>query len=252
MENSLIETILSPAESDQKRSDHLAGAFVQPLRDLSEEQLRQADQRTSSISYILIKRLFDLLLCLVCLPILVPVMLVIGCAVYFDSPGPVFYREQRIGKGGRRFTILKFRSMYTRQYLQDAMGYDECEQMQLKRRQHGKEKGDPRITKMGRILRQTSLDELPQLINILVGDMTLVGPRPVVIAELMSYGDQQVFYKKLIPGLTGLWQVSGRSTLTFQERIQLDTRYCTEWSHRLDLHILAKTLPVVLKRHGAY
>ncbi len=253
MENSLLEIPVAKTDSDvQVKSDHSCGAFLEPLRNISPEKLHDATKRTSCFSHVAGKRILDLLVCVALLSAVLPLFLVIALIVHFDSPGPIFYREQRVGRGGSRFTILKFRSMYTKEHLQDVLGYDECERTQLNRRQHGKVKSDPRITRVGRFLRQTSLDELPQIINIFAGEMTLVGPRPVVIAELMAYGDQAVFYKMLVPGLTGLWQVSGRSTLTFQKRIELDARYCTEWSAWLDLKIAAKTVPAVLRRHGAF
>lgn len=211
----------------------------------------QARHRTVSTAYLIWKRLFDISLCSGALLALSPLLAAIALAVRLSSPGSIFYREVRVGLGGRSFTILKFRSMYTREYLAQ-VGFDECEQTELRRRQHDKGLGDPRITPIGRFLRQSSLDELPQILNVLLGDMSLVGPRPVVAAELRAYGDQAYFYQLAHPGITGLWQVSGRSNLSFNERTQLDARYCAEWTLWQDVVILARTVPAVLKRNGAY
>jgi exopolysaccharide production protein ExoY len=231
---------------------HHSIPLVDPGGDVSAVWVRAGRRKTSSFSYLVVKRFVDFLVCCAFLPILGPLFVLLAAAVRFSSPGPVFYREQRVGRSGKPFTIYKFRSMYTKKYLAGVLGYDECELTQLRRRQHGKDMTDPRVTRVGRCLRKTSLDELPQLINVLRGEMTLVGPRPVVSAELMSYGNHAFFYKLAVPGITGLWQVSGRSNTTFQERVQLDARYCAEWTPWMDIAILVKTIPAVTKGHGAY
>lgn len=226
--------------------------FPHPVPKNSMSLLVQARRKTTSFGYTVIKRLFDLVVALTLITLVSPLLLLIAVMVRFTSPGPVFYREQRVGRFGKRFTIYKFRSMHTKDYLERVLGYNECETTRLRRRQHGKETGDPRITPVGRLLRRSSLDELPQLFNVVLGSMTLVGPRPVVAAELLSYREDAYFYRLATPGITGLWQVSGRSKLTFEQRVKLDAKYCAHWTFRRDLMILARTIPSVITGHGAY
>jgi undecaprenyl-phosphate galactose phosphotransferase len=165
---------------------------------------------------------------------------------------PVFYRHERIGKGGRRFECLKFRTMVpdAGRVLDDYLAaHPEAEAAW--RRDH-KLRHDPRITRIGAWLRRTSLDELPQLINVMRGEMSLVGPRPVVAEELARYGDNIVYYVESTPGLTGLWQVSGRNDLDYRRRVHLDCWYVKNWSLWCDLVILFKTPRAVLRGNGAY
>jgi exopolysaccharide biosynthesis polyprenyl glycosylphosphotransferase len=177
-----------------------------------------------------------------------PLMLLIALAVRLSSPGPVLFRQERVGKGGRRFTLYKFRSMY-----QDA---EERKAELQATYQLGallfKIKDDPRITRVGRFLRRTSLDELPQFFNVLLGEMSVVGPRPPVPAEVLAYDDWH--YERLLvtPGLTGLWQVSGRSDLTFDEMVKLDLYYAEHWSPWLDIKLMLRTIPAVILARGAY
>jgi exopolysaccharide biosynthesis polyprenyl glycosylphosphotransferase len=180
--------------------------------------------------------------------LLAPVMAIIALAVRFTSAGPVLYRHERIGVNGRSFTMLKFRSMVD----------DADRQLETLRENNisdgllFKIRADPRITPVGRWLRRLSLDELPQLFNILGGSMSLVGPRPPLPREVANY-DSQVSRRLLVkPGLTGLWQISGRSDLPWEESVRLDLRYVENWSLALDLLILWKTGRAVLSRHGAY
>jgi exopolysaccharide production protein ExoY len=142
--------------------------------------------------------------------------------------------------------------MYTREYLHRVLKYRENEHDLLQRRIERKHIHDPRITRIGVVLRKLSLDELPQLFNIVKGDMSLIGPRPVVDAEMSHYGSYAIFYKLVFPGLSGLWQVSGRNDVDFKTRVRMDVTYCRKWSLSLDFAILAKTFPAVLKRKGAY
>ena len=164
------------------------------------------------------------------------------------SRGGVFYTHERIGVGGRKFAVLKFRTMYV----------DADERIKKNKELYSdflkgyKLKSDPRITPIGVFLRRTSLDELPQLINILKGDMSFVGPRPVVEEELPRYGRFKDLLMSVPPGLTGLWQVSGRSDLTYDERVRLDLYYIENWTLKLDSLIIAKTLPVIIFGKGAY
>jgi exopolysaccharide production protein ExoY len=226
--------------------------LMQTVRIFSSDGAYAAGMAISSASYRILKRLVDMAASGILLLVLAPVLLVIAAAVRISSTGPALYRERRIGRFGKHFTIYKFRSMYTKEYLQDVMQYKEDEHVQMQRRLHKKHICDPRVTKVGAFLRKLSLDELPQLINVLKGDMSLVGPRPVVEAELSHYGSYAIFYKLMYPGLSGLWQVSGRNDVSYQARVRLDVAYCRKWSPFLDIAILARTVPAVLKGRGAY
>ena len=206
----------------------------------------------SSFLYKVGKRFADVCICCLLLPILLPFFVVIMLAVRLSSPGPLFYREKRIGQFGKPFIIFKFRSMYTKEHLRDVLHYKECETTQMKRRLDQKHHHDPRITPVGKYLRKLSLDELPQLINVVRGDMSLIGPRPVVEAELERYGSYAHFYKLMLPGITGLWQVSGRNDVSYVRRVLMDAEYCINWSPWYDVSILLRTIPVVLKTKGAY
>ncbi|MGY1849363.1 MULTISPECIES: sugar transferase [unclassified Blastococcus] len=177
-----------------------------------------------------------------------PVLLLIAAAVRLTSPGPVLYRQERVGLGGRTFTMLKFRSMVVDADQQlDALRAENISDGPL-----FKIRADPRVTPVGRLLRRLSLDELPQLLNVLGGAMSLVGPRPPLPAEVARY-DSSVSRRLLVkPGLTGLWQISGRSDLSWEESVRLDLRYVENWSLALDVVILWKTGRAVLSRSGAY
>jgi lipopolysaccharide/colanic/teichoic acid biosynthesis glycosyltransferase len=205
-----------------------------------------------SFLYRIVKRLVDIGLCCLFLLILLPLLFICALAVRFSSPGPIFYREKRVGQFGRSFTIFKFRSMYTKEYMRDTLRYKECDKTQMKRRLDQKHQYDPRVTPIGKYLRKLSLDELPQLINVLRGDMSVIGPRPVVEAELERYGAYDYFYKLMVPGITGLWQVSGRNDVSYARRVLMDAEYCTNWSPSSDISILLRTIPAVLKAKGAY
>ncbi|MGY1746895.1 sugar transferase [Blastococcus sp. SYSU D00695] len=184
----------------------------------------------------------------VALLLLAPVMSAIALAVKFGSPGPVLFRQERVGVNGRTFTMLKFRSMVVDADRQvEALSADNISDGLL-----FKMRVDPRVTPVGRLLRRLSLDELPQLLNVLGGSMSLVGPRPPLPGEVARY-DTQVSRRLLVkPGLTGLWQISGRSDLPWEEAVRLDLRYVENWSMAMDLLILAKTFRAVLSRSGAY
>jgi exopolysaccharide biosynthesis polyprenyl glycosylphosphotransferase len=177
-----------------------------------------------------------------------PLFLVLACAIRLDDGGPVFYRQRRIGKQGRDFDLLKFRSMApeAEKVEETLFAFNEGNEVQFKLRR------DPRVTRVGRVLRRSSIDELPQLINVLKGDMSLVGPRPHVTREVQQYGPDM--HRRLLvkPGITGLWQVSGRSNLSWSEAVELDVRYVENWSIGLDLVILWQTLRAVVQSSGAY
>ena len=195
-----------------------------------------------------LKRVFDVCCSAALLVLLAPLLGAIALAVRLTSPGPVLFRQPRIGYGGAVFPMLKFRTMYA--------GAEQAERLLAARqgeRTFFKIENDPRTTPLGRWLRLTSLDELPQLYNVLRGEMSIVGPRPILLCDLERYPrghEMRRFRAK--PGITGLWQISGRSRCTDQERIQLDLIYVDCWSPMLDLLILVRTLPVVLAGQGAY
>lgn len=195
-----------------------------------------------------LKRLLDLALAAGMLAIMAIPMLIIAAVIRSSSPGPIFFRQQRVGKGGRLFTCYKFRSMY-----QDAEKHlDEIRHLNEVDGPIFKMKDDPRITAVGKVLRRASLDELPQIFNILKGEMSWVGPRPPIPAEVARYDEWHHKRLEVTPGLTGLWQVSGRSNLSFDEMVKLDLYYAESWSLSLDLTVILRTLPVLVKREGAY
>ncbi|ASN40197.1 polyprenyl glycosylphosphotransferase [Arthrobacter sp. 7749] len=195
-----------------------------------------------------IKRAVDICLTTIALTILLPVFLMIAIAIRMDSKGPVIFAQRRIGKRGQEFTMLKFRTMCV-----DA----ESRLDGLKDQNEGagplfKMKGDPRVTKIGKLLRKTSLDELPQLINVIKGDMSLVGPRPPLPCEVETY-ERHTFRRLLIrPGLTGLWQISGRSNLSWEDSVRLDLYYVENWSLVDDLVIMCHTAKAMIRPSGAY
>lgn len=197
------------------------------------------------------KRLFDivgaLLLCVLLSPLILAIAIIIRC-----SGTPVVFSHKRIGRHGRVFSCLKFRSMVpnAEQVLRDLLR--DHPELRDEWTENHKLRVDPRITPMGRFLRQSSFDELPQLWNVLRGDMSLVGPRPIVRAELLRYGREVASYLAVKPGLTGLWQVKGRSDTTYRRRVAMDKLYVNRQSLLLDLYIVLSTVSVVLKRAGAY
>jgi exopolysaccharide biosynthesis polyprenyl glycosylphosphotransferase len=194
------------------------------------------------------KRVFDIVAALLGLVVGAPVLALIALAIQLDSSGPAIFRQERVGQNGRHFTIYKFRSMRT--------GADaEKEHLQALNEADGplfKIRDDPRLTRIGKFLRRTSLDELPQLFNVIRGDMSLVGPRPPTPDEVALYHPWHKKRLNVPPGITGLWQVSGRSELTFDEMVLLDLYYIEHWSPWLDFMILLRTIPKVLVSEGAY
>jgi exopolysaccharide biosynthesis polyprenyl glycosylphosphotransferase len=190
----------------------------------------------------------DVIFVIVCFLVGWPLLLIIGLAIKLDSPGPVLFKQVRVGDKNRQFYIYKFRTMRqgAENELEDLIDQNEADGPIFKIRD------DPRVTRMGRFLRQTSLDELPQIWNVLKGDMSLVGPRPPIPAEVAQYKSWHKQRLTVPGGITGLWQVSGRSELTFDEMVLLDLYYIENWSPLLDLSILLRTIPKVLTRDGAY
>jgi exopolysaccharide production protein ExoY len=200
---------------------------------------------------LLVKRALDVVLASVLLVVLSPVFLGVAVALMITSHGPVIYGQRRLGRYARSFKCFKFRSMYTdaeQRLANDPELYAEYVANDFKL----PDGRDPRITPIGRILRRTSLDELPQLWNVIRGEMSLVGPRPIVPAEIRHYRDDSQMLLLLQPGITGLWQVSGRSNLAYPERTNLELEYVEQWSLGRDLRILTATVPAVLQRRGAH
>jgi Undecaprenyl-phosphate galactose phosphotransferase WbaP len=200
-----------------------------------------------------LSRMMDLLIVTVTLPFVAPVMLLIAAMIMLDSRGNALFRHTRIGKNGRKFQMLKFRTMMTNgeEVLQKHL--ESCPESKAEWEATQKLKDDPRLTRVGKLLRKSSMDELPQLINIYKGEMSLVGPRPIYAdEEIRKFGDRFQYYKQVRPGLTGLWQVSGRTNTSYETRVQLDEYYVRNWSFWLDIRILFRTFRVVLRGEGAY
>jgi len=198
------------------------------------------------------KQVLEFVLSLVLTIVLLPVFAVLALLVKLSSPGPVFFRQPRIGRGGKVFTCLKFRTMYqdAEARLEEILKRDPAVRAEWER--YARITGDPRVTRIGRWLRRFSLDELPQLLNVLRGEMALVGPRPYLVSELERVGKYLKTIVRVRPGLTGLWQVSGRAELPFEERMLLDEYYIRNWSLWLDFSILVRTIRAVLTGRGAY
>ena len=199
-----------------------------------------------------VARVLDISLILLAAPYILLAFLVIMLSIKLDSKGRVFYRQARIGRYGRKFYVYKFRTMVenAERILQTYL--DNSPELKAEWLATHKLKNDPRVTRIGSILRKLSLDELPQLWNVIIGDMSLIGPRPIVDAEVEKYGKCFDLYIQVRPGLTGLWQVSGRNDTTYEHRVELDEYYILNRSLKLDLQILLKTVFVVLRKDGAY
>lgn len=196
----------------------------------------------------LIKSAYDRVVALIALVVLTPVLAAIGLAVKLDSPGPALFTQTRVGHLGRPFTVLKFRTMVA-----DAeQRKDEISHLNVSSGPLFKAREDPRITRVGAFLRKTSLDELPQLFNVVAGQMSLVGPRPHLPDEVATFGEDVCRRLLVKPGITGLWQVSGRSDLSWEESVRLDQRYVENWTLTMDIFIAFKTLSVMVRRSGAY
>ncbi|MEP7000738.1 MAG: sugar transferase [bacterium] len=196
------------------------------------------------------KRTFDIMGALIGVVLLAPVVAVLAVLVKLDSPGPVFFSQARLGIGVKTFRMYKLRTMRNGADAEKASvaHLNESDDTRL-----FKIRSDPRVTRIGRTIRRWSLDEIPQLYNVLIGDMSLVGPRPFFEEDLSNYEAHHFSRLAVRPGLTGLWQVSGRSDIMdFEEVVRLDREYIDRWSFSLDLRILGRTIPAVVNRHGAY
>lgn len=205
-------------------------------------------QFTIRMSYA-VKRFLDITLSLLALIVLLPLFLILAILIKLTSPGPVFFVQVRVGQFGRNFSFYKFRSMYVDAEARKAALMDKN---QSKDGVIFKMKNDPRITPIGRILRKTSMDELPQFLNVLAGDMSLVGPRPPVPSEVMQYSPEDRKRLNVRPGLTCLWQISGRSDIPFKEQVSLDKEYIQSRSLKQDILILLRTVPAIISGRGAY
>jgi exopolysaccharide biosynthesis polyprenyl glycosylphosphotransferase len=239
----LLNCLPSKTEIDQVGSLPMVTLFRSPLSSAAR----------------LAKRVSDLVIAIVTLTILAPVWLLIALLIKLDSKGPIFYRQERVGMDGRVFLFYKFRTMHAgtddaphREYQRMYIAGQPDSNLGDEERPAYKLRGDERVTRLGRWLRKMSLDELPQLFNVLRGDMSIVGPRPPIPYEVESY---QLWHRKRLdmkPGITGLWQVSGRNRLPFDEMVRMDLYYIENWSLLLDLKIILQTLPVMLRGADAY
>ncbi len=199
-----------------------------------------------------LKRCIDIVFSACLLICLSPLLLLLAFAVKFTSPGPIFFRHQRIGKDGVSFQVCKFRTMVRDADVRLAERLANSEDARQEWQRDHKLRNDPRITSIGSFLRKFSLDEFPQFWNVLRGDMSIVGPRPICYEEISRYGDRFAAYSKVRPGITGLWQVSGRNEMSYSNRVEIDTYYVDHWSPWMDLYILARTFTAVSSSRGAY
>ncbi|TCS04362.1 MULTISPECIES: sugar transferase [unclassified Rhizobium] len=198
------------------------------------------------------KRAVDIVIATTALVLLSPLMLIVALIVKLSDRGPVFYSHTRIGYGGTPFGCLKFRTMRTDAAAQLAELLRTNPSARAEWETTRKLRNDPRITAVGEILRKSSIDELPQLINILRGEMSIVGPRPVTAEELARYGEHVTSYMAARPGLTGQWQISGRNDVSYEYRVALDVQYVRDWSLARDFIIIAKTVPALFSQRGCY
>ena len=210
----------------------------------------QSDVKTkiSKKVYIKIKRVIDVILASIALILLSPVFAIIAIAIKIDSKGPVFFAHKRIGKNGNIIKLYKFRSMVIN--AEELIKSFTPEQMR-EYKENYKLTNDPRITKVGKFLRKTSLDELPQLINIINGDLSIIGPRPVVADELEKYGTNKDKFLSVTPGLTGYWAANGRSNTTYEQRMEMELYYIDNLSLKMDIKVFFKTILSVVKKEGA-
>ncbi|MGB0064908.1 MAG: sugar transferase [Terracidiphilus sp.] len=238
--------LVSTADGHELQASQEEGVLLDPARSYS---LRLPTQR---IGYRIVKPAMDLAIAAAILPLAFMLGLAIAILVKISSPGPVFFRHRRVGTGRRPFLLWKFRTMFH--------GSDHALSLHLARdpdahqewARHQKLRQDPRVTRIGRLLRRTHLDELPQLLNVIAGEMSLVGPRPVIEEELKRFGAGDRLYTAAKPGMTGLWQVSGRASLPYERRIALDVQYVATWSVLGDLRVLIRTFGAICDARGVY
>ncbi len=253
MTNQVFETgphLRAPSQGRQNTAERLSR--FHELRSLSahrvtDPRLIRNVRRATGVA----KRCFDFAVAALMLALLSPVLLTIAALIKIRDPGPILFGHRRVGRQGGSFYCLKFRTMKmnAEEELRRILATDSDAAAEWNETQ--KLRNDPRVTKLGAFLRKFSIDELPQLINVLRGEMSLVGPRPITSEELERYGRQRRYYLLVRPGITGLWQVSGRSSATYEQRVQLDREYLEEWSWLGEVWILAMTLPAVFKTEDA-
>lgn len=246
-----LEVIRSDVDSRAPFGAADARAFVRvpDWRESDHENLMPSTQFARRLLPAVLKRAADVVLATLFLVALAPVILVLTVVLKVTSRGPVFFRQPRIGRGGKVFRLVKFRTMRTdaeERLRRDPALYDEylANNFKLPGR-------DPRLTPLGRHLRKFSIDEIPQLVNVVAGHMSLVGPRPVVPDELVLYGDFRPAYEAVRPGVTGAWQVGGRSRVGYPERAMIDYDYVSTWTLAGDFKILLRTIPATVRAHGA-
>ena len=206
------------------------------------------NEKIKNKPYIYVKRGIDVILSTIALVVLSPLFLILAILIKLDSKGPVFFLHTRIGKNGKNIKIYKFRTMVTN--AEELIKEFTPEQMK-EYKENYKLTNDPRITKIGKFLRKTSLDELPQLINIINGDLSIIGPRPVVKDELEKYGENMAKFLSVTPGLTGNWAANGRNNTTYEERMKLELEYVDNISFKTDVKIFFQTIFAVIKKEGA-
>ncbi len=243
--DSLLSAIPNESYSIPLSRAHGFGSQSDPLP-------RRETMPAELFGYRILKRGIDVGLVFLALPILIPTLAVVALLVRLNGPGPIFFSHRRIRRNGAFFPMWKFRTMCNNsaEVLEDYLQHHP--EARAEWRSTHKLREDPRITPIGAFLRRYSLDELPQVWNVLTGKMSLVGPRPIVAAEVEKYGTSFSCYCRVKPGVTGLWQVSGRSDLTYEQRIRLDCEYVARWSLLLDLRILARTFRAVCSQDGAF
>jgi lipopolysaccharide/colanic/teichoic acid biosynthesis glycosyltransferase len=200
----------------------------------------------------MLTRVIDVSLAVAAVLLLLPLLVLIFVALKLTSPGPVLFAHQRIGRGGQVFPCYKFRSMVVNSAEVLERHLAECPEAHAEWLRDQKLRNDPRVTAIGRLLRRTSLDEVPQIFNVLRGEMSIVGPRPIVAGEMIRYRQYIFDYMSVKPGITGLWQISGRNNTTYRRRVALDTTYARTRSVGLDLAIMARTIPAVVLGSGCY
>lgn len=224
--------------------DHKAGTLDAKLNVV----LREQPRRYGRNSYMALKRVVDFTLATLGLLVLFPFFVVVAAMIYATDGRPIVFRQSRLGRHGKIFKVFKFRTMVNN--AEEVLRRDPklWEEFQT----NFKLEHDPRITKIGAFLRKTSLDELPQLFNVVSGEMSLVGPRPIVPDELEKYGERKDVYLEMLPGCAGLWQCSGRSSTTYDERVDLDAEYYRKAGLRMDLWIMWRTFVAIVKRDGAH
>lgn len=215
--------------------------------ELSETRTKQ-DIKKLHLYNKCIKRFLDIILSFIALVLLSPVFLIIAICIKIESKGPIFFVHKRVGKNGKTIELYKFRSMVPN--AEDLIKQFTPEQMK-EFKENFKLENDPRITKIGKILRKTSLDELPQLANILKGDLSIIGPRPVIGEELEKYGENKEKFLSVTPGLTGYWAANGRSCTSYEKRMEMELYYIDNLSWKMDIKIFFKTILSVIKREGA-